>query len=120
MSLENTQVEEHGADGGAVHTGHPTPATYFKVAMILSALTAVEVAIFYITPLSYGIIPHPGGTVNRQVRPGSPVLHAPEVRLEGVLGDVLLWNVRRDRRHFRTYGPIQLVPDLSKRLWWVC
>jgi cytochrome c oxidase subunit 4 len=25
--------------------------------MILSALTAVEVAIFYITPLSYGIIP---------------------------------------------------------------
>jgi cytochrome c oxidase subunit 4 len=57
MSLENTQVEEHVGDGEAVHTGHPTPATYFKVAMILSALTAVEVAIFYITPLSYGIIP---------------------------------------------------------------
>ena len=57
MSQENIQVEEHGADGGAVHTGHPTPATYFKIAMILSALTAVEVAIFYITPLSYGIIP---------------------------------------------------------------
>ncbi len=57
MSQENIQVEEHGAHIGAVHTGHPTPATYFKVAMILSALTAIEVAIFYITPLSYGIIP---------------------------------------------------------------
>jgi cytochrome c oxidase subunit 4 len=57
MSLENTQVEEHVGDGEAVHTGHPTPATYFKVAMILSVITAIEVAIFYITPLSYGIIP---------------------------------------------------------------
>ena len=56
MSQENTQVEEH-AGGAAAHTGHPTPATYFKVAMILSVLTAIEVAIFYVTPLSYGIIP---------------------------------------------------------------
>ena len=56
MSQENTQVEEHGGDE-TVHTGHPTPSTYFKVAIVLAALTAVEVAIFYITPLSYGIIP---------------------------------------------------------------
>ena len=56
MSQEETQVQDqHG--GGAVHTGHPTPTTYFKVAMLLAALTAVEVAIFYITPLSYAIIP---------------------------------------------------------------
>jgi cytochrome c oxidase subunit 4 len=39
------------------HSGHPTPATYFKVAMILSAITAAEVGIFYVTWLSYGIIP---------------------------------------------------------------
>ena len=41
----------------AVHTGHPTPLTYFKVAMILSAITAIEVAIFYATWLGHGIIP---------------------------------------------------------------
>ena len=45
------------ASGGTVHTGHPTPLTYFKVAMILSAITAIEVGIFYIEWLSYGIIP---------------------------------------------------------------
>ena len=56
MSQEETQVQDqHG--GGSVHTGHPTPTTYFKVAMLLAALTAVEVAIFYVTPLSYAIIP---------------------------------------------------------------
>ncbi len=41
----------------AVHTGHPSPATYFKVAMILTVITAVEVGIFYLDFLSYGIIP---------------------------------------------------------------
>ncbi len=56
MSQEETHVE--GLDTGhTVHTGHPTPATYFKIAMILAALTAIEVAVFYITPLSYAIIP---------------------------------------------------------------
>ena len=40
-----------------MHTGHPTPLTYFKVAMILSALTAIEVVIFYWTWLGHGIIP---------------------------------------------------------------
>lgn len=39
------------------HTGHPTPLTYFKVAMVLVAITAAEVAIFYANWLSYGIIP---------------------------------------------------------------
>ena len=40
-----------------MHTGHPTPFTYFKVAMTLSAITAVEVGIFYIEDLGKGIIP---------------------------------------------------------------
>ena len=39
------------------HTGHPTPGTYFMVAMTLSAITAIEVAIFYATWLGHGIIP---------------------------------------------------------------
>ena len=36
---------------------HPTPGTYFKVAMVLSAITAIEIGIFYLEFLSYGIIP---------------------------------------------------------------
>jgi cytochrome c oxidase subunit 4 len=50
-----TVTQERQAE--TVHTGHPTPLTYFKVAMILSAITAVEVAIFYWTWLGHGIIP---------------------------------------------------------------
>ena len=41
----------------AVHTGHPTPATYVKVAITLAAITAAEVAIFYANWLGHGIIP---------------------------------------------------------------
>ena len=52
---ENTQ---HQTDElGQVHTGHPTPFTYFKVAMILAAITAVEVGVFYVEGLGHGIIP---------------------------------------------------------------
>ena len=40
-----------------VHTGHPTPLTYFKVAMTLSVITAIEVGIFYLEWLGHGIIP---------------------------------------------------------------
>ena len=40
-----------------VHTGHPSPLTYFKVAMTLAAITTVEVAVFYVTWLCHGIIP---------------------------------------------------------------
>ncbi len=42
---------------GTIHTGHPTPLTYFKVAMTLSVITAIEVGIFYIEDLGKGIIP---------------------------------------------------------------
>ena len=52
---QRAQAAQHAAAG--VHTGHPTPKTYFIVAMILSAITAVEVAIFYATWLGHGIIP---------------------------------------------------------------
>lgn len=38
-------------------TAHPTPKTYFIVAMILSLITAIEVGVFYLTWLGYGIIP---------------------------------------------------------------
>ncbi len=56
MSQEESQVaDQHAADN--VHTGHPTPATYFKVAMALAILTAVEVGIFYVTQIGYAIIP---------------------------------------------------------------
>ena len=50
-----TQTDEPTAE--AVQTGHPTPFTYFKVALILSALTAAEVGVFYIEELGHGIIP---------------------------------------------------------------
>ena len=36
---------------------HPTPGTYFKVAMTLAVITAVEVAVFYVEFVGYGIIP---------------------------------------------------------------
>jgi cytochrome c oxidase subunit 4 len=44
--------ERHQAMGG-----HPTPLTYFKVAITLSAITAAEVAIFYVEEVGKGIIP---------------------------------------------------------------
>ena len=36
---------------------HPEPITYFKVAMALVALTALEVVVFYFEWLVYAIIP---------------------------------------------------------------
>ena len=36
---------------------HPEPITYFKVAMALVALTALEVFVFYFEWLGYAIIP---------------------------------------------------------------
>lgn len=40
-----------------VHTGHPTPVMYFKIAMTLSFITAVEVGVFYLEFIKYWIIP---------------------------------------------------------------
>ena len=52
-----SQQSQAGAAPATAHTGHPTPRTYFAVAMILSALTAVEVGVFYLNWLGHGIIP---------------------------------------------------------------
>ena len=41
----------------SVDTGHPTPLTYVRVAVTLSVITGVEVAIFYVDWLGHGIIP---------------------------------------------------------------
>ena len=56
MSQE-TQEPTQESSQAAVHTGHPTPITYFTVAMTLAVITAIEVAIFYATWLGHGIIP---------------------------------------------------------------
>jgi cytochrome c oxidase subunit 4 len=39
------------------HSEHPTPLLYFKVAMTLVVLTILEVVLFLVDALSYGIIP---------------------------------------------------------------
>ena len=41
----------------AVHTGHPTAGMYFKIAIILCVITAIEVGIFYIEDLGHWMIP---------------------------------------------------------------
>ncbi len=56
MSQDTEQASAESAQA-EVHTGHPTAMTYFKVAMALSVITAIEVGIFYLTWLGHGIIP---------------------------------------------------------------
>ena len=41
----------------AVHTGHPTAGMYFKIAIILCVITAIEVGIIYIEDLGHWMIP---------------------------------------------------------------
>ena len=53
MSQEHQVAEEHA---GEVHTGHPTPFTYFKVAITLSVLTALEFGLFYLEWLGHSIL----------------------------------------------------------------
>ena len=50
MSQDTTVVESHDE-------GHPTAGLYFKIAMILSVVTAIEVGIFYLEWLGHWIIP---------------------------------------------------------------
>ena len=54
MSQEIHPGTQHQEAG---ETTHPTPLMYVTVAMTLSAITALEVGIFYITQLGHGIIP---------------------------------------------------------------
>jgi len=51
---QETSKEKNTAEE---HIEHPSPMTYFKVAMILSVITAIEVGIFYVEDLGKGIIP---------------------------------------------------------------
>ena len=44
-------------NSGSHDHNHPEPITYFKVAMALVALTALEVVVFYFEWLEYAIIP---------------------------------------------------------------
>lgn len=55
MSQEQMMAAEEHTD--EVHTGHPSPLTYFKVAIILSVITAAEFGIFYVTWIGHAIIP---------------------------------------------------------------
>jgi cytochrome c oxidase subunit 4 len=58
MSEDNISATSTNQESSQdAHTGHPTPMTYFKVAMALSVITAIEVAIFYVEDLGHGIIP---------------------------------------------------------------
>ncbi len=50
---QESQVIQHDM----AHSAHPTTSTYFKVAMTLSILTAIEVAVFYLDFVGHGIIP---------------------------------------------------------------
>ena len=57
MAQDSHTNNHEDSSAEEVHTGHPTPLTYFKIAMLLSAITIVEVGIFYIEALGRGIIP---------------------------------------------------------------
>jgi cytochrome c oxidase subunit 4 len=54
---QESQTRDGEAAMATTHVEHPTPLTYFKVAMALAAITAVEVGVFYVEDLGKGIIP---------------------------------------------------------------
>ena len=55
MSKKTTnEIGEVQADEGH---NHPTGSKYFAIALILCVITAIEVGVFYLEFLSYGIIP---------------------------------------------------------------
>ena len=56
--MADTQTHAHAAAAHEDHTsGHPTWRTYVVVGFILTAITAIEVAIFYIPSLSKVLVP---------------------------------------------------------------
>lgn len=63
MTTETEQLEEAVDEQAAVahhdddHMGHPTPAQYWLIALILAIVTAVEVAVAYIEALDPVIAP---------------------------------------------------------------
>jgi cytochrome c oxidase subunit 4 len=57
MTTENINKASDSTMVDTSHSEHPSPATYFKVAMALCLLTGLEVVVFFFEWLSYGIIP---------------------------------------------------------------
>jgi cytochrome c oxidase subunit 4 len=59
MAATDTHVEEHGASGPPAHA-HPSEREYVAVALVLAAITAAEVAVYYVKsipdPLLIGIL----------------------------------------------------------------
>ena len=48
MTEAHADVTEHGAhDGADAHAGHPSDRQYVVIALILAAVTAVEVGLYY-------------------------------------------------------------------------
>jgi cytochrome c oxidase subunit 4 len=57
MSQErHSEAHQVSSPPEAVHTGHPSPGTYFKVAMTLTILTAIEVTVLYMGFLGHLIL----------------------------------------------------------------
>ena len=54
--IEGTQPDVTHAEKSH-EDGHPSPLTYAKIAVLLAAITAIEVGIFYVEFLSAVIIP---------------------------------------------------------------
>ena len=54
---QDTDSQQDEPTQPAAHTVHPTPLTYFRVAITLAMITALEVGVFYIEGLGHGIIP---------------------------------------------------------------
>ncbi|MCH9038896.1 MAG: cytochrome C oxidase subunit IV family protein [Chloroflexi bacterium] len=52
MTQESQVIQQNIA-----HSEHPSPGTYFKVAITLAIITAVEIAVFYLEFVGHGIIP---------------------------------------------------------------
>lgn len=52
MSAEETSHQEHGSDHG-----HPSDVQYIKVAGVLAVITALEVAVVYVSELRTLLVP---------------------------------------------------------------
>jgi cytochrome c oxidase subunit 4 len=58
--MEHMEAEQHGQPAGqheGEHGGHATVGTYVLIGVILTVITAVEVAIFYIPALAGVLVP---------------------------------------------------------------
>lgn len=54
--MTDAALNPHGSDAAHEHD-HPGPGTYLVIALILTVLTALEVAVFYIPALHVALVP---------------------------------------------------------------